>query len=207
MRFLKSYNELLKVYMSTDILDIGESLSIDRNVLISSIGGEEVDIIDTLNLPVEFRSKMDISLLSSNVEFINSLTSLGLKKSSVQNSSDYETFIKPFKFLLIHDHNSNELENPQYILFQTWNDWLKEWETAQLYKLKSGIGGFYDKLSSKTVEIIDGDSNYIYSTSNGNDWDLQNSDKVNDTYKKSLRRDDFQKLINDKKGDIKLNII
>ena len=66
----------------------------------------------------EFKSSLDMKSLSNNVSFINSLSSLSLKKSQIQNSDDFESFInKPCKFMFIYDSNSNELENPEYILF------------------------------------------------------------------------------------------
>jgi hypothetical protein len=129
-----------------------------------------------------------------------------LKKAQVQNTDDFETFVnKPCKFMFIYDVNSNELENPEYILFQTWNETLKKWDEVKLFKVKDDIKKFYDKLTSRTIEIIDGDENYIYTTSNGNDWNLQNTDKENDTYQKTFRKEELQKLLDENK--ITLNII
>ena len=107
--------------------------------------------------------------------------------------------------MFIYGQEQNELENPLYIIFQTWNESLKRWEDVKLYKVNSDVKKFYDKLSSKTIEVVDGDENYIYSTSNGSDWELQNSDKENDTYKKVFRKEELQKLLDDK--NIKINII
>jgi hypothetical protein len=107
--------------------------------------------------------------------------------------------------MLIYDFNSSELENPEYILFQTWDETLKKWEDAKLYEVNDDIKKFYDKLTSKTIEIIDGTENYIYTTSNGNDWVLQNSQSQNDKYLKSFRKEDLQKLLDD--NQVKINII
>jgi len=107
--------------------------------------------------------------------------------------------------MFLYNFDSNELENPEFIIFQTWNETLTKWEDAKLYKVNDNVKKFYDKLTSRTIEIIDGDQNYIYSTSNGNDWNLQNIDKQNDTYQKSIRKEDLQKLLDEKK--ITLNII
>ena len=71
--------------------------------------------------------------------------------------------------------------------------------------MNNNVKNFYDKLSSKTIEVVDGDQNYIYNTSNGNEWILQNSDKENDTYKRVFRKEELQKLLDDK--NIKINII
>jgi len=64
---------------------------------------------------------------------------------------------------------------------------------------------FYDKLSSKIIEILDDNKNYIYNTTNGNEWVLQNIEDENETYKKYFRKKDLQNLINDRK--VKINII
>ena len=107
--------------------------------------------------------------------------------------------------MFIYGQEQNELENPLYIIFQTWNETLKKWEDVKLYKVNNNVKNFYDKLSSKTIEVVDGDQNYIYNTSNGNEWILQNSDKENDTYKRVFRKEELQKLLDDK--NIKINII
>lgn len=206
IRSFKKYQESLKIDLTFDQIDLMESLSIWHDVLLNSISAKSVDIIETLNLSKEFIEKLDIDLLSDNTEFINSLSSIGLKKSPVQNTDDFQTFVnKPCKFMLIYDFNSSELENPEYILFQTWNETLKKWEDAKLYKVNDDIKKFYDKLTSKTIEIIDGTENYIYTTSNGNDWVLQNSQSQNDKYLKSFRKEDLQKLLDE--NQVKINII
>jgi hypothetical protein len=107
--------------------------------------------------------------------------------------------------MFIYGQEQNELENPLYIIFQTWNETLKRWEDVKLYKVGADVKKFYDKLSSKTIESVDSDQNYIYSTSNGGEWELQNSDKENDTYKKVFRKEELQKLLDDR--NIKINII
>jgi DNA transposition AAA+ family ATPase len=52
---------------------------------------------------------------------------------------------------------------------------------------------------------MDGDENFIYVTSNGNDWELQNLDKENDTYKRFFRKEELQSLLNNK--NVKVSII
>jgi hypothetical protein len=175
-----------------------------HDVLLASIGAVEVDMMKEFHLDREMT--VDIEELSNNTEFLNSLSSIGLKKSAVEETDNYETFInKPCKFMLIYDINSNELETPEYILFQSWSNTVKSWDITKLYKIEGNINDFYDKLTSRTIEIIDGDQNYIYNTSNGNDWILQNTQNTNDTYVKNFRKEDFEELL-DRKG-LKLNII
>jgi hypothetical protein len=65
-----------------------------------------------------FKDKLDLDFLEDNVEFINSLSSIALK-STVSNSDDYETFLnKPCRFMFIFNIESNELENPAYLIFR-----------------------------------------------------------------------------------------
>jgi hypothetical protein len=202
----KKYKESLHIDLTFDQIDLMESLNIWHDVLLTSISAEKVDLLSTIKLPDEFKDKLDLDTLSENNEFINSLSSIGLKKSPIQNSDDFQTFVnKPCRFMFLYDFNSSELENPEYILFQTWNETLKKWDETKLFKVKDDIKKFYDKLTSRTIEIVDGDENYIYSTSNGNDWELQNSDKSNDIYKKTFRKEELQKLLDDNK--VTLNII
>lgn len=209
MKYIKEYkkfSESLKFDLSIVNIDINESLSIWYDALLGSVGAKEVDIFDTFKLPKDdYIDKLDLQYLSDNIEFINSLSSIGLKKSGVQSSDDFETFVnKPCRFMLIYNIESNELENPNYLLIQSWNDTLNKWENSKLYKVNDDIKKFYDKLSSKTIEVEDGEGKYIYNTSNGNEWILQNPDKQNDTFQKYLRKDDFETLIKDKKVKIKI---
>ena len=208
----KKYKESLHIDLTFDQIDLMESLNIWHDVLLTSISAEKVDLLSTIKLPDEFKDKLDLDTLSENNEFINSLSSIGLKKSPIQNSDDFQTFVnKPCRFMFLYDFNSNELENPKYILFQTRIETSNKWEETKLFKVKDDMkpGSFHkifnDKLTSRTIEIVDGDENYIYSTSNGNDWELQNSDKSNDVYKKTFRKEELQKILDDNK--VTLNII
>lgn len=205
IKSFKKFVESLSFDLSVINIDINESLSIWYDELLNSIGAEEVDIFDTFKLPKDdYLSKLDLEYLSDNIEFINSLSSIGMKKAGVQNSDEFETFIsKPCRFMLVYNIESNELENPSYILIQSWNETLKKWADSKLYKVNGDIKKFYDKLSSKTIEVEDNEERYIYTTSNGNEYTLQNREE-NGTFKKYLRKDDFESLINDRKSKIKI---
>ena len=211
MKYLKNYTlykeSILVDLAYQDVIELVESLTIWHDALLSALSAEEVDMFDTFNLPVDdFKDKLDLDALESNVEFINSLSSIALKKSVLQHSDDYSTFLnKPCKFMFIYGINRNELENPDYLLFQSWNETLDKWEEVKSYKINDEVKKFYDKLSSRTIELVDGDQNYIYTTNNGNEWVLQNSDKENDIYKKVFRKEEFQDFIKERK--IKVNII
>jgi hypothetical protein len=205
MRFLNTF-ESFEIDTDYDLIDnLKESLSMWHDVLLASIGAQEVNMVDELQMSNNMELS-DLNKLSNNTEFLKSLSSIGLKKSSVEETDNYETFInKPCKFMLIYKVEASELETPEYILFQTWDEGSKKWENSKLYKIDGNINEFYDKLTSRTIEIIDGEDNFIYNTSNGNDWMLQNTQNENDVYKKSFRKEEFEELI-DRKG-LKLNII
>jgi hypothetical protein len=209
MRVIKSYSkfkESLVIDLMVMSVDILESMNIWHDVLLSAISAEEKDIFDTLKLPKDFyEGRLTLDFLSNNIEFVNSLSSLGLKKSPVQNTEEYQTFVnKPCKWMFIYDISSNELENPLYITFQVWNETNKEWEDVKFFKINGDVKKFYDKLSSKTIEVTDGDENYIYVTSDGNTWELQNLDKENDVYKRFFRKDELQYLLNDRKVTVSI---
>ena len=211
MRYLKGYKkfkESLVVDLTfQNVEELLESLNLWHDALLNAISAEEVDIYDTFKLPKEMSDKVeDLDTLSDNVEFINSLSSIALKKSELKNSEDFQTFLnKPCKFMFVFDINSNELENPVYLLFQVWNESTNTWEGVKLYKVNDDVKKFYDKLTSRTIEILDGDENYIYQTSNGNEWVLQNVDKQNDVYQKTFRKEELQELLKDR--NVKVNIL
>jgi hypothetical protein len=211
MKKIKTYNQFKESILIDlsfqNVEDLLESLTIWYDALLSSVGAEEVNIFDTLKLPTDdFTNKLDLDLLHDNVEFINSLSSIALKKSQLENSDDYETFLnKPCKFMFLFDINSNELENPLYILMQVYNETLRKWDDVKIYRINDDVKKFYDKLTSRTIEIVDGDENYIYTTANGNEWILQNSDKENDVYKKSFRKEELQDLLSQK--NVSVNIL
>lgn len=205
MRYLSKYQkfkESLVIDMQfQDISDLMESLNVWHDLIFSSIGAEEVDPYETFKLDRSFyQERLTLDLLSDNIEFINSLSSIGLKKSDIKITDDFETFVnKALKFMLIFKSNANELENPDFIIVESWNETAKKWEVPKVYKLKEDIKKFYDKLTSKTIEILDGSENYIYVTSNGNDWSLQNTDKENDVWRKSLRKEELEELVDSRK--------
>jgi hypothetical protein len=211
MKFLKGYKsfkESLQIDISLIEIDINESLGLFYDFIMKSIGAEEVNFDDVFKTS-EFDKKMNLDLLSNNPDFIKLLSGLNKKKSNLTNSEDFETFLnKKCRFLLIHDINSIELENPEYIIFQSWNDTSSKWDDFRMFKLKGDIKTFYDKLSSRAIEIEDSGKKYIYQTSNGNEWELQNqldTDQESEIWKKYFRKGEFENTLNDKK--VKINII
>lgn len=167
-----NYTKFLESFSIDNIL---ESMSIIEKDLISSISGEELDLFETFKLVKQDYIDKNLNYLSENVEFINSLSSLGLKKSTVQDTDDIETFLNiSLKFMFIYNIESNELENPVYLILEMWDEDKMEWTNVKLLKVNSDVKRFYDVLSSKTIELFYDDNNYIYKTSNTNDWELQN---------------------------------
>lgn len=211
MRYLKKYlkyKESIVVDLAYQhMVELVESLTIWHDALLSSISAEEVNIFETFHLPTEqFSNNLDLDFLEDNVEFINSLSSIALKKSELQHSDTYQTFLnKPCKFMFIYGINKNELENPDYLLFQSWQETVDKWDDVKLYKVNDNVKKFYDKLSSRTIELVDGDEKFIYVTANGNEWVLQNTDKENDIYKKTFRKEEFQEFLSDR--NLKVNIL
>ena len=208
LKTYKEYNESIVIDSQFQRIDLMESLNIWQDDLLESISASEENIFDVFKLDKDFyHGRLDLDFLCNNIEFINSLSSISLKKSAIQNTDDYQCFInKPCKFMFIYGSESNELEEPLFILTQIWNDTAKQWDDVKLYKVNDVVSKFYDKLSSKTIEIIDGDENYIYSTSNsGNDFELQNLDKENDIYQRYFRKEQIEELVNDRK--VKVTII
>lgn len=212
MKWIKnfqSYRESIVIDLSLadTLVDLNESLTMWYDLILNSIGAEEVSIYDTFNLPKEiYQNKLDLDFLSEDTEFINSLSSIGLKKSTVQNTDDFETFVnKSCRFMFIYRIEANELENPEYVLFQSWNETLSKWDDVKLYKVRDDIKKFYDKLSSKTIELDDSLNKYVYTTSNGNEWTLQNVEKANEEFKKYLRKTELESLVKNKK--LKITII
>ena len=205
IKSFKNYKESLLINIEISGSDVMESLNMLEDVLLNSIEAKEVDLFDTLKVDKNLlNNKLDLDDLFNNVDFINSLTSLSLKKSNLEDTTSYQTFLtRPSKFMFIYNNQQNELENPIYILFQVKNG--DQWQPTKLYKIGNDVKRFYDKLSSRTIEILDGDENYIYTTSNGSDWELQNSDKMNDIYKKNFRKEEIMKLLDDR--NLKLNFI
>jgi hypothetical protein len=211
MKWIKKYNSFKESVLVDlniqSVADILESLTIWTDSLLEAIGAEEVDMFDTFKLPAEdYKDKLDLDYLEDNVEFINSLSSIALKKSEMKLSDDFQTFLnKPCRFMFIYGIDKNELENPSYLIFQSWNETLNKWEDVKLYKINGDVQKFYDKLTSRTIELVDGDENYIYNVTNGNEWVLQNVEKENDIYKRTFRKEELQDLLKERK--IKVNIL
>jgi hypothetical protein len=183
---------------------IKESLSIWYDSLLQSIKAQEVNIFGILQLNND--SNIDLEFINDNEDFINSLSSVGMKKSNMEQSTDYETFLSvPCRFMFLSNLKANDLETPKYLLLQIYNNSIGKYEPTKCYEINDDIKNFYDKLSSKTIEVLDGSEKYVYETGNGsNEWELK-SLNVNDVFKKSLRKEEIEKIIGERQ--LKINVI
>lgn len=212
MNYIKTYNsfkESIEIDNFQNLSDLLESLTIFEDSLLSSIKAEKEDIVNIFDHIKDYKGKVDINDISEDSNFVESLSKIGLRKSNLQNTNDFETFLgKPLKFMPIFKINDNDLMNPVYLLLQSYNSSKNEWDEIRLYKVNDDIKKFYDKLSSKTIEIIDNKTkdSYIYITSNsGNDWELKNLNDETEVFKRYLQNPDLENMAS--KNNITVNII
>jgi hypothetical protein len=45
---------------------------------------------------------------------------------------------------MFYNIESNELENPAYLIFQVWHESLNKWDDVKLYKINDNVQKFYD---------------------------------------------------------------
>lgn len=208
MKNIKKYNvfifenaiEMIELFNDADIL---ESIVTDKQELLNSIKAEEVDIYQTFELnPDKLTNNITIDELYDNRMFNNRLNKMNLNKSILESTEESETFIKEsivIKFFTIFNKNQSELDNPKYIIFQSKKKKDTKWEDIKCYIVKDDMKNFYVKLTNKTVEIKKDDKNYIYVTTNGNDWQLQkhNHKQNNDTFKDIMSSDEIKAILSE----------
>ncbi len=191
MKYIKKYE-----------IFINESLGLWIDSILNSINAEEVNIKNI----IKNISDTDLESLNKNGKFINLLSKSGLKKSNIESTENYETFmLTPFKFMFLYDIDTDELGTPYYLLMQVYNKSLNKYEETKCYKVNADIKNFYDQLSSKKISIEDDGNHYIYETENGsNEWMLK-SNNPTDIYKKYFRKKNLEETI--KKRNAKVKII
>ncbi len=199
---IKNYSNFIKERINLS------NISTDFDALLKSIDAEQVLMGDEFNFNSEKFN--DIDSLAQNGNFISKLDEKGYKRNNVEYSKDSETFLKnksDIKFFLIFQKEDSELEpKPNFIVIQTKDKESGKWLSIKMYKVKENIRNFYDKLSSKTIELKKGDMNYIYRTSNaGNDWTLQNIQNKNATFKNVMSEDEIKTLLLD--NTVKIDMI
>jgi hypothetical protein len=198
----KQFNESISFDNSRQNLsDILESLTVLEDNILQSIKAEEEDVFKMFN-HLNRDSSDNIEDIINNPKFNDTLAKNGLRKTEIQDTSDFETFLKhSIKFVPIFRVDSNDLMNPIYLLIKS-----DKWDTVKLFRVNDNIKKFYDKLSSKTIELIYNNESYIYETSNsGNNWDLKNIEQKNDMFGDTITGDELKDLLNT--NDIEINII
>lgn len=211
MKHLKSYIEYLKesldgIEMPYKIY-LKESIGAELESLLNVLDTEKIDFYTFFDVTKDDISEdADIDILVKNKHFLQALRDKFLKKTNVENSDDYETFLKaPIRFFFLYDKNKNDIENPDYIIVQEFDKNMKVWIPFKMYIIKDSMNKFYDKLTSKTIEIKAGNDTYIYNTTNsGNNWQLQNTELENDKFKKMMSSEELESLLG---GDTTIKII
>lgn len=192
MKYLKKF-ESFRIEEPQTMSELLENLSVVEQNILDSIKAEPISIETFFNgsLPTN-----DLEGLIKNSEFNNLLHTKGLTKGNVEFTDDYETFLlNPFKYLLIKDKNKNDLQDPDFIILQTFNSTQQDWNNIKMYKVNGDFKNFYDKLTNRTIEIEHDGFNYLYQTSNKNEWELTNHGG-SDQFPKFLRKEDLLKIIN-----------
>jgi len=192
MKFLKTF-ESFRLEEPSTMSELLEKLSVVEQNILDSVKAELINIDTFFN---ENISKNNLDQLIENAEFNKLLRMKGLKRSDVEHTNDYETFLlNPFKYILISDKNKNELQDPDFIIIQTFNSTEQDWNSLKMYKINGEFKNFYDKLSSRTIELEHDGVNYIYQTSNKNEWELTNQ-KETERFPRFVRKEDLLNMIN-----------
>jgi hypothetical protein len=192
MIFIKTY-ESFKLEEPKTMSELLEKLSVVEQNILDSIKAEQINIESFINgkLPTN-----NLDNLINNTEFNDLLRVKGLSRGSIELTDDYETFLlSPFKYLLIKDKEKSELHNPDFIILQTFNSTEQNWNNIKMYKINGDFKNFYDKLTNRTIEIEHDGKNYLYQTSNKNEFDLINQEETNE-FPKSIRKEQLLKMIN-----------
>ena len=165
---------------------------------------EDLDIYRTFEMESTVISVNDnINKLYNNAIFNKSLSKKKLKKGKLQDTKDNETLLDDnfvLRFFFVYDKDAIELEEPKYVLIQSYN---KEKDTSSkimLFKNHNNISDFYQKLTDASIEIERGKKSLVYNTSNsGNNWELKNTKLSKGKFKPSVDHDEMKKIIKGKK--------
>jgi hypothetical protein len=186
---------------------LNESISTSVEQLLKSIDAEKVDFHYILGIDKDKFIDKNIDAIYNDSEFNTALYNKKLKKSELTSSLDTENFLKKtydIQFFLLIDRDIPKIDNPKYIIIQ-YKKLGEDWSGVYMYKVNSNIRNFFEKMTSRTIEIMDGDKRYIYQTSNsGNNWTLQNIDDSTDDFKDKLEIDELRDILNQKKIDINI---
>ena len=194
MRYLKQYEQYIKEAITTDVDGLLDSIN-DKKVDFYSIGMASDNYVNKT-----------IDTLYDDADFNKQLFKENLKKGELESTLDIENFLRKdidMKFFFLYSRNETILDNPDFLILQYYKD--DKWYPIEIYSIKGAIENFYEKLTAKTIKLVDDNVTYIYQTSNsGNNWLLKDKSKKNEKFKETLETEDIKSLI---KSGAKLTII
>lgn len=194
MKHLKIYEQYIKEAITTDV-----------DGLLNSINDEKVDFFALKLSNDDYINEM-IDKIYDDPNFNKQMFKNNLKKGDIESTMDIENFLKKnidMKFFFLYNRNETVLDNPDFLLLQYYKN--DKWYPIEVYKIKGKVEDFYNKLTAKTIKLIDDNVVYIYQTSNsGNNWILKDEDKKNEKFKENLETEEIKTLI---KNGAKLKII
>jgi hypothetical protein len=194
MRYLKQYEQYIKEAITTDVDGLLDSIN-DKKVDFYSIGMASDNYVNKT-----------IDTLYDDADFNKQLFKENLKKGELESTLDIENFLRKdidMKFFFLYSRNETILDNPDFLILQYYKD--DKWYPIEIYSIKGAIENFYEKLTAKTIKLVDDNVTYIYQTSNsGNNWLLKDKSKKNEKFKENLETEDIKSLI---KSGAKLTII
>jgi len=194
---LMKYKEFLNENISTGIAQ-----------LLQSIDAEQVDFYYKLGISKDKFMDKDIEEIFNDSDFNNALYDKKLKKSELTSTLETENFLKKqydIRYFLLIDRDIPKIDTPKYIIFQYSKKELG-WSDVFMYKVNGNIRNFFEKMTSRTIEIEDSNKKYVYQTSNsGNNWTLQNIEDQTDKFKETLEKDELRDILAQK--GLELNVI
>lgn len=210
MKYFKDFQSFKKLSESIDgyelpfRIDLKESITTDIKDLLSSIGAEELDLCNELHInPEEIDLRIDLENFVESDLVLDSLSKLELRLGDVEKTSDSQTFLSaPIFYVCLYSKGSSDLENPSHVFIQQWQNETKNRTHIKMYKVQDNFLKFYDRLSSKTVEVEIDNKKLIYKTDNsGNNWTLQ---IPVDGYENNITSQEMWDLMKDKNVKVKV---
>jgi len=187
---------------------LNENISTGIAQLLQSVDAEQVEFYYTLGINKDKFIEKDIEFIYNDSDFNKALYSKKLKKSELASTLDMENFLKKqynIKYFLLIDRDIPKIDTPKYIILQYSKKNLG-WSDVYMYKVNGNIRNFFEKMTSRTIEIDDDGVKYVYQTSNsGNNWILQNIEDKTDEFKETLEKDELRDIL--KQKNLELNII
>lgn len=210
MRYLKDFQKFKKIKESIDgyelpfRIDLKESITTSPKDALDAVDAVELDIYQELNIdPEEVDIKMDLESFVEAPQVLSALSRSEIRIGDVEKTEDSETFLStPMIYVCLYDKASSDLQHPNYLLLQLWQEETKNRTPIALYKVKDDFKKFYDKLSSKVVELEVEGEKLIYKTDNsGNNWTVQ---IPKDGFKSEMTNKEMWEMMHDKNIKVKV---